>query len=185
MNKKLYLNLVLFIVGSFIIIITGSIITSNFLKDARIFARPVVEAKAEVDAKVSEIKEENDEKTIKYQRAADAKGSKVDIGEDIPKKKNNTEATTASTKVKIEVFNYTGIKSAGEDVKKTLEAAGFSIELKEQKADKNVKTEIVERNSKKLGKDVQEVLNAGKIIVAIDSKSKFDVTLKIGNDYKP
>lgn len=189
MNGKLFSVMVFYIVGTFIILIFGFIIITNFTKDARLFARPVVAAQADTSVtKVPEVKEEtenDDVKTLKYKRAEDAKVSYKDAGEDLSKSNKFNETSTGGNKVRIEIVNYSGLKNVAEEIKTTLEAAGFEASVVNYKANKNEKTSIIERNNKKAGLEVQKVLNAGKIVTAIDPKSKFDVTLVIGEDYKP
>ncbi len=42
MNKKLYFNLVFFVLGTFVVLTMGTIIGINFVKDSRLLARPVM-----------------------------------------------------------------------------------------------------------------------------------------------
>lgn len=42
MNKKLYFNLVFFIMGTFVVLTMGTIIGMNFVKDSRLLAKPVI-----------------------------------------------------------------------------------------------------------------------------------------------
>ena len=56
MNGKLFSKMVFYIVGTFIILLFGFIIISNFAKDARLFARPIVAA-AEIEMPTTKILE--------------------------------------------------------------------------------------------------------------------------------
>ena len=103
----------------------------------------------------------------------------------MPASKKFTATSTGGTKVKVEIVNYTGQKNIAEELKLTFEASGFEASIVNFKANKDEKTTIIERTNKKVGLEVQKILKAGKIMTAIDPKSKFDVTLKIGEDYKP
>lgn len=190
MNGKLFSIMVFYIVGSFIILVFGFIILMNFSKDGRLFAHPVVAVEADTSGtKVTEINQadnnDDDVKTLKYKRAADAKGSGEDFGEDLPKTKKFSDTSTGGIKIKVEIVNYTGLKNIPEEIKTTLEAAGFEASIVNYKANKNEKTTLIERSNKKAGAEVQKVLNVGKILTEVDTKAKFDVTLIIGEDYKP
>jgi hypothetical protein len=188
MNGKLFSKMVFFIVGTFIIFIFGFIIISNFAKDARLFAKPIVAAEEDTSGLKVPISTDDagtdENKTIKYTRAPDAKESNKDFGEGLPNSKY-AATSTGGTKVKIEIANFTGSKNLSNELKMSLEAAGFEVSILSCKENKNEKTTIIERNNKKVGLEVQKVVKAGKIITAIDAKSKFDITLIIGEDYRP
>lgn len=189
MNVKLFFRLIFYIIGTFIVLFFGIIVVSNFVKDARIFAKPIVTAQAQAVQKIPEVAQDSTDdevKTLKYKRAADAMGSEEDFGEEGPKTKTSPNNSSGSAiKIKVEIVNYTGLKSIAEELKTTLEAAGFEAGVVNYKANKSKRTSIIERNSKKLGVEVQKVLNIGQVVKAIDPKSKVDVTLIVGEDYKP
>lgn len=185
MNKKLYFNLVFYLIGTFVVIFMGIIMTYNFAKDARVFQKSIVTASEDTKpgtVNVGTQPEETAEQTagfgtIKYERTP---GSAVeetkDYGEDIPAK---------TAKIKVEVINYTSIKKLAEDIRTTLEASGYDVSAGNGKSDKPMKTMIVERNDKKSGAEIQKILKAGTVVRWPDSKSRFDVTVIIGDDYRP
>ena len=189
MNKKLYFNIVFYIVGSFLLATLFIIVGLNFFKDARVFEKPVAVAVEDTSVQPSADNGSDgtdDYKTIKYQRAADAVGDSTDYGEAIPKATPDKAASAKKANgIKVEVLNYTGNKKLADEIKTTLEAGGFEVSIVSEKTDTHVSTSIIERNDKKAGLEVQKVLKAGKVVKWADPKSKFDVTVRLGGDYLP
>ena len=186
MNKKLYFNIVFYIVGTFVLATICIIVGLNFFKDARVFEKSVAVAVADTVVQPSTANGSDgtdDYKTIKYQRAADAVGDSNDYGEAIPPDKASSAKKLKG--IKVEVLNYTGNKKLADEIKTTLEASGFEVSIVSEKTDKHVSTFIIERNDKKAGLEVQKVLKAGKVAKMADPKSKFDVTVRLGEDYLP
>lgn len=185
MNKKLYFNIVFYILGTCILAVLGVVVTVNFAKDARIFDNIAAKEQKSIALKPSPAGTGNqsiEEKTIQY-RATDYGREEVkpkvtprDYGESIP---------PLSKKTRVEVINYTGIKKLAEDMKTTLEASGFVVAAGNAKSNKFVVTEIIERNDKKTGEGLRKIIRAGIIKKEYDPKSKFDVTVILGDDYKP
>jgi hypothetical protein len=178
MNKKLYFNIVFYIVGSFILITLGIIVAMNFSSDAKIFERSVAKT--------------NKDKSIQTQAkpTSTAKVEEKNLKDTAPVEKTKTsgaktEDTAKAQKIKVEVINYTGIKKLTEDIRTTLEADGFDVSTGNDSSNKLVTTEIIDRNDKKAGIEIQKVLKIGRLTKEYDAGSRYDVTVVLGDDYKP
>jgi len=187
MNRKFIFNIAFFAAGTFIVIMICTIVLLNFFKDARIFQKNAVAVETVKENTVQEKKEQpqeekqdaNQEQTVKFQKRDYGEKEteprdNTDYGEDIPKKK-----------IRVEIVNYTGNAKIANEVASTLKAGGFEVSVTELKPDPEKKTVIIERNDRKAGSAVLDILKAGKVIKAPDPKSKYDVTLSIGDDYRP
>ncbi|MDF2524346.1 MAG: hypothetical protein K0R31_1987 [Clostridiales bacterium] len=197
MNKKLFFNLIYILTGSFIVLIMGSIVTFNFVKDSRLLGSAAViadkTAPSTQPAKTGQNQDPGKQPgTINYQREVVVTKPKVEKSEDIQGNKPTPTPTPTPTpdpskleKIKVEVINRTGAKYAAEDLRKLLAAAGFEASAANGPSDKPVKTEIIERNDKNAGAEVKKVIKIGKVIKQVDPNSKYDVTVIIGDDYLP
>ena len=191
MNKKLYFNLVFLIAGTFVFLTMSIIVGMNFFKDARIFQESVATAVQDPVAKSpvqnpSNVKEpeKEDYDTFKYKRAPGVIVVNKDPGEEgpLPKVENTKEK---KEKYKVEVINYSGIKNLAEEIKSTLEASGYEVSAGNGRSNQPVKTIIIDRNDKKAGAEIQKILKAGTVTKWPDPRSRYDVTVKIGDDYRP
>ncbi len=187
MNRKLFFNLVFIIAGSFLLLAMGSIVTANFVKDARVFQKSVATIKEDTTVKTpvptknpSEEEKDDEMKTLTYERPPEQKVEKKDYGEAMP---NTGDA--GKTKIKVEVINFSGIKNLAEEIKTTLEANGYEVSAGNGSSNEPMKTMIIERNDKKAGAAIQGILKGGTVSKWPDPASRFDVTIKIGDDYKP
>lgn len=188
MNIKLFFNIIFVILGSFGLLILGGIVTNNVLKDARFVQNSGTPATAAVSPKSSTkaSPEPTDAtRTIKFQRSP---GSDEDDSSSVktPAKTSKSPKPTSSTgKIRVEVINYSGIKNLAEQIRSTLEASGFEVSAGNGSSSGVVRSEIIERNEKKAGKEVYNVLKLGRIRKDTETESKFDVTVIIGDDYRP
>ncbi|MCR4434673.1 MAG: LytR C-terminal domain-containing protein [Clostridiales bacterium] len=178
MNKKLFFNMVFFIVGTFMVVLMATIVALNFARDARIFQKAVVTATVEDTSKPAEEGGPDDFKTVQYKRAEEPAQAKTDT-------KNEEGTSPKPEKIKVEVINYTNVKNLAEEVRATLEASGYSVSAGNKKTNSPQSTLIVERNDKKAGEGIQKILKAGKVVKWADPNSKYDVTVIIGDDFKP
>lgn len=186
MNKKLFFNIIFFTVGTFIIVVCSVILSLNFFKDAKIFQKAVVAAVVEkpaaspVDKNLQQeepVKKDDEYKTIQYKRdpSAEVQDATQYDEKTIPK----------ANKIKVQVVNYTDIKKLAEEIRTTLEASGYEVSSGNAKSNTPMKTLIVEKNDKKAGAEIHKILKAGKVVKWPDAKSRFDVTVIIGDDFKP
>lgn len=191
MNKRLLLNLIYLLTGSFLVLIMGSVVTYNFVKDSRLLGNSTVASEAAGTSQPSGTVQNQDSGkqpgTINYRREVVVSKPKID-GEDM----NKTTPTATPTpdpskleKIKVEVINRTGAKYAAEDVRKLLAAAGFEVSAANGPSDKPVKTEIIDRNDKNAGAEVKKVLKIGKVSKQVEPNLKYDVTVIIGDDFLP
>ncbi|MCX7710088.1 MAG: LytR C-terminal domain-containing protein [Clostridia bacterium] len=192
MNKGKFFNIVFMLTGTFILVTLIVIVSLNFVKDARIFQESVATAVQDPEAKTDKPaaqKAGNGDKddgkqdpkisgTIKIEKS-------VKPEETEPKKTTEPAKDEKKEKVKVEVINYSGIKRVAEDIKTTLEASGYEVSAGNEKSNKPVRTEIIERNDKKAGAAIQKILKIAPVTKAPDPTSRFDVTIRIGDDYKP
>lgn len=186
MNKKLFFNIVFLISGSFILISMVIIVSMNFMKDARLF-QPSVAAVVEdktAQAPKDSPREDEVKNTIRYDKEPVPIVDKKNFEEDAAKE-NNDKTSKDKNKIKVEVINYTGIKNLAEEVKETLEARGYEVSAGNGKSNQPISTIIIERNDKKAGEDIHKIIKAGTVTRWPDPKSRFDVTIKIGDDYMP
>ncbi|MDP4093643.1 MAG: LytR C-terminal domain-containing protein [Bacillota bacterium] len=181
MNKKLYLRLVYFLSGTFVIAFMLIIVGVNFFKDSRIL-HPASGPKTAVHntaVKTATTQADGDNfDTYKYERNKDAEPSKTN------QKGNRATESGLPDKINVEVINRSTNKKLTEAVKSTLEAGGFVVSAGNDN-NTSVSTLIIERNDTKSGTAVRNVLKTGRIIKEPDSKSRFDVTVIIGDDYNP
>lgn len=199
MNKKLYLNLIYLLTGSFIVLIMGSIITFNFIKDSRMLGSnlaAVIDTDQPSQSSKTAQNQDPSKKpgTISYQREVIVSKPKVELGEDIQSNKPTPSPTVTPTpqldpskqeKIRVEVINRTGAKYAAEDLRKLLIQSGFEASAANGPTDKPIKTEIIDRNDKNASIEVKKVIKIGKISKQVDPNSKYDVTVIIGDDYLP
>ncbi|MCX7922212.1 MAG: LytR C-terminal domain-containing protein [Clostridia bacterium] len=177
MNKKLYFSVIFYIIGSFILIFMGINVASNFARDARVFEKSIAKAEKDNSIKLpdkSSVSQGTSEKMVKIPESKDSVDSK-----------NGNKATPKPMLIKVEVINYTGINKLAEEIRYTLEANGFQVSAGNGKSNKFVTTAIIERNDKKAGIEVQKVIKIGKIKKELTPGSRFDVTVILGDDYKP
>ncbi|MCX7841898.1 MAG: LytR C-terminal domain-containing protein [Clostridia bacterium] len=200
MDRKLYFNLVFLITGSFLVITMGIIVTMNFFKDSRVFQKDVPVAVQETASKPSaekpqvseKDKETEDYETLKYKRSPGVLTENTAKGKNVPDPMkdegppvNHQDDARLKEKISVEVINYSGIKNLAEEIKSTLEASGYEVSAGNGKSSQPVKTIIIERNDKKAGAEIQKILKAGTVTKWPVANSRFDVTVKIGDDYKP
>lgn len=197
MNKRLFFKLVFYITGTFITLMMVAIVVLNFARDARIVRKPALTVEdantSKAPAGSAEDKGE-DFGTIKYDKqkgTGSGTSGKVEkssgaSGKDAagePKTEPKTQPKTE--RIKVEVINYTGIEGLAANMVETLRTSGFEASGRDERPDPSMTTLVIERNDSNAGKAVQEVIKAGRVVKWPDSKSVFDVTIKIGNDYKP
>ncbi|MCX7745668.1 MAG: LytR C-terminal domain-containing protein [Clostridia bacterium] len=179
MKKGSAFNRIFYTVGTIILIVMFTFVAVNFARDSRVLQGDTFASVKPSEKKAPEIKEESDNfETYTYEKKNDPK---EETGKSAPKP---TPAMKPKD-IKVEVINYTGIKKLAESIRVTLEASGFVVSAGNEKSTKPVKTEIIERNDKKAGTMVKNILKVGTIRKEYDPRTRFDVTVIIGDDYKP
>ena len=185
MKKKLFLNLVFTFVGTFIIIFIGSIVTFNFIKDSRVFAAsPQLAAKPQAKTTTANAKTYTDNgKDQQYERTFD---TGVNSTTDNGKLPTTTETvdTKKQDKIKVDIINYTGISNLAEEIRAQLEALGYDVSAGNGTSYQAVETVIIEKSIKANGSEIQDIIKAGRVVKFLDASSRFDIVIKIGDDYK-
>ena len=179
MNLKLYFKLVFYITGTFIAGLMLVIMTLNFFRDARVLQKP------------SFAVENGETKTLKYKKpsSTEEKPKKEPAREAAkePEKKNEPVENNVKSneKLRIEVLNYSGMDELTSEVVSTLNAMGYEASGRNERTDLEITTLIIERNDKGAGAEVQKAIKAGKVVKWPDAASSFDMTVKIGSDFRP
>lgn len=191
MNKKKFFDLVFFISGTFIVLAVTIVVTVNFFKDGRLFAKPVIAVTKPVEqartVTQNVVVQPDIKETYVYTRKPDVIArNKTDFGEaGPPPQEPKKEEVPVQEKIKVEVINYTDRKNLAEQVRAALETGGFEVSAGNATASKPVRTEIIDRNDKAKAAEVKKVVKVGTIRKEPDPNSRFDVTLIIGEDYIP
>ena len=155
--KKKFFNLVYLMTGTCILVLLSMSVTSNFMKDARIFGESVVitveqpNPNKQIDD-YDNINNEEEFKTVTYKRTID---------KEIPK------STSIPKIISIEVVNYTGISKLSDEIKTTLEASGYIVTTQNITSVEPIFTAIIENNEKKAGSNIQKIIKAGKITTVL------------------
>ncbi|HEX9063040.1 MAG TPA: LytR C-terminal domain-containing protein [Clostridia bacterium] len=186
MNRKLFLKLVFMITGSFIVIAMTIIVAVNFVNDSRLFQKSASSAPATKNEKSASAPQEStvestdENKTYQYNRAPG-----MDIESDEHKNTPKPTDNKKQEKIKVQVINYSGTRGLAELVKSTLEASGYEVSAANESTNKPVRTMIIDLKNKKAGSDILKILKVGTVGSETSLASKFDVLVKIGDDFKP
>lgn len=189
MNKKLFFNTMFYTMGTFMVVLMATIVTFNFINDARLFQKAVVVATADETVKTEntavEPPEPEDFDTIQYTRTVEPPDPEP-VKEDEAGIPAVEEEEKSNELIKVEVVNYSNTKNLAEMVRETLEASGYkNVSAGNVKTNNPQETLIVERNDKKAGEAIHKILKAGRVVKWILPTSKYDVTVIIGDDFKP
>jgi hypothetical protein len=171
MDIRLYCRIILYFLGTCIVLFVLIVLGMNFFSDARLFAKPA--SKAAVSNTTVDM---NVNKTTTEQGPEPEKPHTAAAPTEKPLKQED--------RIKVEVVNYSGIAGLAEKVRAKLEAAGFDASSGNGRSTEPGRSEILERNEKKAGGKVQKLLGAIRVRKEIAAESRFDVTLIIGDDYK-
>ena len=179
MNKKLFLEIVFLSVGSFILIFLGTVVTINFFKDSRIFAKPSTAIVTEPSPKKTSGNTNSTAKPNASTGTNKQTGTFVYVKPSLsptpsqsPKtstspspsgtakssasptnSSGNTPGNTPTNRIQIELINYTGFNNIRNQMKMTLEMGGFDVYLVNT-AGQSATTQIIERSSKNAGPEV-------------------------------
>lgn len=197
MKLKLFINLVFTFVGTAILIACTVIVVYNFIRDSRLFADPVpvvAQDKKTAEKTVKEDTEINIDRTQEYKRSNSTvhtiKPSKFTLKpsestEPSPDIEPSSTPIEDTIYIRVEVINYSGIKQIAELVRETLEMHGYKVSAGNGKTNTPIVSQIIERNDSGAGTDLKRILNISNVIKIPDPQSRFDVTVIIGDDYKP
>lgn len=194
MNIGRFFSFMFILSGTIIFIAMSIIITMNFKKDARLYQERVATAVQDVETNAAA---ENQNKKIvvdtdskKSDTAAKEKQPETKVentnGVSVESEKKDEEVGESPVeKIKVEVVNFSGIKRVAEQIRSTLEASGYEVSAGNDKSSNFVRTEIIDKNGKNAGEAIQQLLKIGPVKKVPDPTSRFDVTIIIGDDYKP
>ena len=181
-NKKLYFRLVYFMAGTIIIAILFTVVAFNFAKDSRLLHL------GSQTAQSSQKQPESTQTTVEEDTGFDKVNYKNDndkVNSDTTVKKNTKDESGIPAKTKIQIINRSTVKTLTEQLRTTFEAAGFVVSAGYENTNATQSTIIIEWNNSKAGEKVRSILKSGKIVKQNDPSSRFDVTLIIGDDYRP
>lgn len=189
MKKKSFLDLVFLSTGSCIFIIITIIVVYNFIEDASF-----IHQNKSLASSNEEIKNKDGDKS--KQKAALEEREDSDIEDDkevksqpvkIEKQKavKKEAATPQSKKINVEVVNYTGIERLTEEIRATLENAGYAVSAGNGQSLRRVTSLVIEHNDKHEGEKIRRILKIGKLTKDGDSDTRFDITVILGDDYNP
>jgi len=175
---------VFYLAGTILIGVMLVIVSINFVRDARLLQLPAFafeKGKPVKPGNTAAPKGGDEYQTLQYRKHS----SDTEKGATKTGTKTTVKKPPVQQKIKVEIVNYTNVKGLAEMVGGTLEAAGYLVHCRNEKPDPSVTTLIIERNDKNCGSGIRKLLKAGGIVKGADSASKFDVTVRIGNDFKP
>jgi hypothetical protein len=179
-NKKLYFRLVYFMAGTIIIGIMFLIVAFNFAKDSRLLHSARWPSQVEEQQSSSTTaKDASGYDTVTYERSTEAADTST-TNQKTTKQDNGT-----TSKVKLQIINRSTSKSLTEELRSTFEAGGFVVSAGNEQTNSTESTIIIEWNGSKAGEKVQKILKTGKIVKQNDSGSRFDVTVIVGDDFRP
>lgn len=187
-KKKSRADRLFYIFGTLMLTITMSIVAFNFLRDSRFLEGSLMEAfngnSAGMEGKQQQ-KPDDEYTTVKYEKEKPAVKTEQENKNDSGKKAADGDSTDKAEKIKVEILDYSVFEGLGEKMAKTLEASGYEVKLSKMEHENSEGTVIIEKSSKKAGSEILKIIGPWRIERALDDKSEYDVTIKLGVDYSP
>lgn len=180
---SLYFNIVTYISGTFILMTLIVIMTINFLRDARIFAKDTgnsIQTGESTESRNDSGNNENgngDDQPIIY-----------NPGFELVDSPNESEPGTQEIEesaVRIEVVDYTGVDLYSDMVILSLRAFGYLPERKNEEISGSQETVIIDRSGKGYGEKIKNILKLDNLVIEEDPDREYDITVIIGNDFMP
>lgn len=169
-----FFKIVFYAVGTFLLFFSSIIVGANFYKDSGVFDKAVVEVK-----KQSQVAADSTVNKIIVESSQKQEPSK-DTAQQIPSK-----STVNNEKLIVEVINCTDKSGLAEDVRKMLEAKGYTVSAGNTFDDTQGTSKIIIRKKGAIADTIKNALRIPVVKEEIQPDSRFDVTVIIGSDFNP
>lgn len=99
-------------------------------------------------------------------------------------RKELSKSTVKNNKTQVKVINYTRETGLAEKVRAALEINGYIVSAGNNKSLKRVNSVIIEKKENISGEGLSDLIRISKVRKEIDSSSKYDIIVILGDDYK-